>query len=167
MAMIFRKNVSGSWCATRLPLCEADRFGGIGSQLIEFVAQGRRRAALLVRDGVAAFVNGEQVIGGLRVLANQDEIYSPPERFWFSTEERAQIERLENPEGRAVRCALCRDEIAVGEEFVKCPRCARRFHQSSGPGADTRRCFTYKETCVCDHPTTLSGEFAWTPDNED
>lgn len=167
MSTIFQKNAKGTWCGEALLTFGAGALASKGRSFVAFVAQGRRQVAIIVRDDVAAFVNGEPVIAGLRVLTHQDEIYAPPERFFFSAEERPSIVRLERPEDRAVRCALCRDEIGVGDEFVQCPKCGRRFHQSSGPDADARRCFTYKETCVCDHPTTLSGEFAWTPDNED
>ena len=167
MATIFRKNAEGMWCGEALPTGDAGALASSGARFIAFLMHGRRHAAITVRDGCAAFVNGEPVIAGLRVLTHQDEIYAPPERLFFSAEERPSIVRLEMPEDRAVRCALCRDSIGFGEEFVQCPKCGRRFHQSSEPDADSRRCFTYKETCVCDHPTTLSGEFAWTPDTED
>jgi hypothetical protein len=72
------------------------------------------------------------------------------------------------PGQREARCSLCRGAIQEGMAIVECPRCMRLFHQiDAGPDGPEKHCWTYSEKCRhCEHPTALSGEVLWSPEQE-
>jgi hypothetical protein len=42
------------------------------------------------------------------------------------------------------------------------------YHQLDGnEEGGAKHCFTYRDRCVCGHPTSLDGDAAWRPDEEE
>jgi uncharacterized C2H2 Zn-finger protein len=136
------------------------RFGG-GTEIA---------TALLAATGSRLAVNGLPVLSGLKVLEHRDEITASGARFVFSEESLPEVfEFHPEPLERELRCSLCRGAIQDGMTVVRCPRCGRLFHQTSaGSQGPERHCWTYSERCRhCEHPTALSEECLWSPENED
>ena len=112
--------------------------------------------------GTEVRVNGIAVAGGLRVLADRDEVVVHGERRYFSTEQLA--EAVPCPaRNAALECARCRQAIEAGSRAVRCPRCGVWHHESVA-----LPCWTYADTCaVCPQPTDLSTGYRWTPEPEE
>lgn len=124
---------------------------------------------LIVGARVEMRVNGAIVVGGIRVLQHKDELSFGSRRLFFSTEAVPVIEAYRHDDARRrPRCPVCRAEIADGQSVVRCPRCARIYHQMSVMDeAAAKPCWTYCPECrFCNHPTSLSGQAAWRPDQE-
>jgi hypothetical protein len=126
--------------------------------------------ALLARSGVHVRINGLPVLGGIALLQHRDEILINAERFCFSAETRPVVTTFHmEPGSRGPTCPVCRGSLADGEQAVRCPGCGRWFHQiEASEGRKARSCWTYSATCrFCQHPTSLSGETAWRPEQEE
>jgi hypothetical protein len=125
--------------------------------------------ALLVPGGIDARVNGEAILGGLRVLGHKDEILLGTARFAFSTEATPKLEIFHNePAMRSPSCPVCRGPIQDGQTAVRCPGCGRCYHQITAADSEPARpCWTYAPTCrFCEHPTALTGAALWQPESE-
>jgi hypothetical protein len=144
---------------------------GSGEILITRTGGGTEIAtALLASSGPRLAVNGLPVLGRLKVLEHRDEITADGALFVFSEESLPEVfDFRPEPDGRALRCSLCRGAIEEGMAVVRCPRCGRLFHQSNGGSEGRQRhCWTYSERCRhCGHPTALSEESLWSPENEE
>jgi len=125
--------------------------------------------ALLAPPGApAAYVNGEQLIGGLRILEHRDEILCGLGRWYYSAESRAEIRAFSLAAGeRRPRCGVCRSPIEDGQHVVACPQCKRLYHQiAEQPPAPAKPCWTYRPQCLCGHPTALDEDALWRPEKE-
>lgn len=138
--------------------------------IVEFFLGPRREAALITVEGIRARVNGSLVVGGFRVLQHKDEVRIGSTQLFYSAESVPVLEVYQH-EGstRRPRCPVCRAEIHDGQTFVRCPCCSRLHHQidatDDSPGMP---CWTYSPACrFCEHPTSMSGEPTWRPDEED
>src|SRR3954447_6364974 len=158
---------AGQWQARavlgRLLPGEALELPGVG------VAALRHGAALLVRPGVRARVNGEPVLGGLRLLEHEDEILVGTSRLFFSAETTPVLVSYRLVAGqRAPVCPICRGPVRDGMQAVQCPGCGRWVHQREAPTEQPPKpCWTYAPTCrFCNHPTSFAAEAAWRPDCE-
>ena len=165
MAVLWRER-EGAWRA--MPLAEAGGLADAGVNLVKYGGAGG--VALVAPVHVRVWVNGQPMIGGLRVLTHRDELLlAEGERVYYSAESRPTIEPYSaSAEGRPVRCPVCRDHLVEGVAAVRCPGCGRWFHQiDKAPGQPGRPCWTYADKCrFCGHPTTLSGEDVWRPEEE-
>jgi hypothetical protein len=121
-------------------------------------------AALLVRPGIRVRVNGELVLGGLRVLEHKDEVLAGWVRLCFSGETAPILVSFAPADKqRTAVCPICRGPIREGMQAVQCPGCGRWFHQ-----LDAKPCWTYAPTCrFCNHPTSFAAEAGWRPDREE
>jgi hypothetical protein len=124
----------------------------------------RQGAALFVRDGVRVRVNGEPIVGGLRLLEHRDELLTEAGRCVFSGQSAPVVTAFALAGGERVpTCPVCRGPVRDGMTAVLCPGCGRWAHQS-----DTRPCWLYAPACrFCNHPTSFAGEAAWRPDHEE
>lgn len=125
---------------------------------------------LLVRPGLPVRVNGQPVLGGLRVLDHRDEILVGPRRFFFSAESTPVRVLFRLDEGqRPPTCPVCRGVLHEGDQAVCCPGCDRWYHQvEAEPGRRARPCWTYAESCrFCNHPTALTANAGWRPEKEE
>jgi hypothetical protein len=135
--------------------------------------QGRGESWLfLLPSGASAFVNGQRLSLGMRVLRDRDEILLPatlpadgtdaePQRIFFSTERLAIVEPFAGA-ARPVICSRCKQIIEVGQLAVRCPngRCGLWHHESA-----EQPCWTYAEKCSnCDQATALDAGYRWTPE---
>jgi hypothetical protein len=140
-----------------------------GFEGIAFVSLPRG-AALLVRPGVRVRVNGEPVLGGLRLLEHKDEILVGSTRLFFSVES-APLVTLFQPSGgeRVPVCPICRGPVREGVQAVECPGCGRWFHQTEATtDRPAKPCWTYASTCrFCNHPTSFAADAEWRPDREE
>jgi hypothetical protein len=138
---------------------------GVGGIALYGLGQGGERGvALFVLPGVWARVNGEPVLGGLRLLGHRDEILVEDARLFFSLELTPEVTVFRLVAGeRAPTCPVCRGPVKDENEAVRCPGCGRWFHQAAA-----RSCWTYAPACrFCDHPTPLTGAAAWRPELEE
>jgi hypothetical protein len=114
---------------------------------------------LLACDEADARVNGLPLVGGLRVLADRDEIQitGGPACF-FSTERPAEVVSFDREADPS--CPRCTQRIERKTGAVQCPSCGVWHHQS-----DRLPCWTYAPHCaICDQPTELDAGFRWTPE---
>ncbi len=121
---------------------------------------GRAEWHLVARAESGIRVNGMEIPGGIRVLADQDEIRVPGlGTLFFSTEQLAAVESL--PElSSPVSCPRCRQGIEPGLSAVRCPSCGIWHH-----GSTELPCWTYAPGCaMCGHPTALDAGYRWTPE---
>ena len=124
----------------------------------------------MVRPDVWVRVNGQAILGGLRVLEHKDEVLLSETRLYFSMESNpivAVYRLFEN--GRAPICPICRGPIRDGMQAVQCPGCGRWFHQLDAEGDRlAKTCWTYAPKCrFCSHPTAFDTESAWRPEREE
>jgi hypothetical protein len=141
----------------------------VGVTLFGLPAGATAGAALLVRPGVWVRVNGEPVLGGLRLLLHKDEVCAEDARLFFSAESAPAVVPFQAPAGgRVPTCPVCRGPIREGSPAVRCPGCGRWFHQGeAGAGRPAKPCWTYAPSCrFCDHPTSFAAEATWRPDRE-
>lgn len=162
-----------------------DRFPDLPFQLVGIACDGRYETALLATDRQAIVINGESIIGGLRILQHRDEILVGRRRMYFSFESTPIVTVYAPPSDEPrVRCPVCRSALERGQVVVSCPGCRRMYHhavtagpddtapaptavpRSAGPAA-SKACWTYYETCkFCGHGTSLTGGNAWRPEEE-
>jgi hypothetical protein len=127
-------------------------------------------AALFAQPGVWVRVNGEPVLGGMRLLEHKDEVLVWGVRLCFSRETAPIVVRYRPAEGQRLPvCPICRGPVRADMQAVQCPGCARWFHQLDAEGErHAKPCWTYAPTCrFCNHPTSFAAEDAWRPDRED
>jgi hypothetical protein len=126
-------------------------------------------AALLVLAGTPAWVNGDPVVGGLRVLVHRDEIVVGSELYCYSAHSRPIVSAFTLAAGaRRPRCGVCRMAVEDGQAAVACPQCGRLYHQLEAAGEHgAKLCWTYLPACLCGHPTALGADEPWRPDRED
>jgi hypothetical protein len=142
---------------------EGSRAGSPGDEetrLIHATQNGSQTWALLTPRGSHTRVNGREVLAGLCVLADRDEIRTGDgERRFFSTETLAAVEAFP-PSDRVAFCGRCRQQIEAGSPAVCCPGCGVWYNQSA-----ELPCWTYSEKCsFCGHPTPLDTGFTWIPE---
>jgi len=144
--------------------------GPIRSPILQ-LGQGESWLFLLPPD-TRAYVNGQRLSLGMRVLRDLDEILLPmtstaeaeaaePQRLFFSTERLAMVQPFPGAE-KPVFCSRCKDLIQVGQLAVRCPsgRCGLWHHETA-----EQPCWTYAEKCSnCDQATALDAGYRWTPD---
>jgi LSD1 subclass zinc finger protein len=108
-------------------------------------------------------VNGCEVLAGLRVLADRDEIRTDDGiQCFFSTETLAVIEAFPGAD-REVFCGRCRQPIKTGASAVRCPGCQIWYHQDD---SESLPCWTYTDKCnFCPNPTALDSGFMWIPED--
>ena len=115
---------------------------------------------LLLAPPRMAWINGQELVVGLRVLRDRDEIHlrgATP--MYFSTEVLAQVAAFPGLT-RPAHCPRCRQVIEAGTPAVQCPGCRMWHHQSAGC-----ECWTYGPTCaVCDQATALDTGYRWQPE---
>ena len=129
------------------------------ARLLRAEAGGSPAWALIAPAHSAVRVNGSAVAGGLRVLADRDEIRLGGEARYFSTETLAEVLPFPGA-ARAVYCGRCRQKIEAGTPAVCCPNCGIWYCQTA-----ELNCWTYAETCAfCPQPTDLDAGFAWSPE---
>jgi len=123
--------------------------------------QAQETWVLMTPQDVPVIVNGNQVLGGIKVLENRDEIRfgGTNFRFYYSAEQLARIDRFEGGE-RTMTCPRCSQEILEGNAVVECPLCGVLHHQS-----EQYPCWTYAEHCaLCNQSTALDMGYQWTPE---
>ena len=125
--------------------------------------------ALLSPLELPVYVNGDYLIGGLRILQNQDEILAGLQRYYYSAESTPLVSVYQlAPGGRRPKCGVCRGVIEDGQSVVVCHRCGRVFHQLlAGENLPAKECWTYRAKCLCDHPTDLGEGATWRPEQEE
>lgn len=134
--------------------CPAD-----GPRLVG-IPSGDSTTWVLLTPSAGVFVNGSPVLGGIRVLADRDEVRAAGAApVYFSTETLAGVESLQAGDHETV-CARCRQEIEPGTGAVRCPGCGVWHHAS-----DAFECWTYAPTCaLCPQSTSDMAGFRWTPE---
>ena len=137
--------------------------------LTTFGSGSESGTAILAPLEVAIWVNGETVLGGLKVLRHRDEILVGSELYCYSAQSRPVVSAFALAEGeRRPRCGVCRMAIEDGQAAVACPQCGRIYHQLEAAGEQgAKLCWTYKPACLCGHPTGLGEDDAWRPDKEE
>lgn len=173
MSCVWQETAAKQWHALPLPpgkVLTGPELGAEGVQLVALTQGGERGAILMVRPGLWARVNGQPVLGGLRVLEHRDEVLVGDARLFFSLETTPTVVVFQAPAGtRPPTCPVCRGPIVDGSQAVQCPGCGRWFHQADAvDGRPAKPCWTYAPTCrFCAHPTPFSAEAAWSPDREE
>lgn len=175
MSLIWRERPDGCWHPVAIPSdapLSCSELGKESIQLLRFGHGTERGVVLLARPGVWVRVNGQPVLGGVRVLEHQDEILlgSAQGRCFFSAEATPVVVpfRLDG-NARPPSCPVCRGVIREGDLAVRCPGCSRWYHQlEAGEGQRAKHCWTYYPTCRFDgHPTSLDGTPVWRPELEE
>lgn len=142
----------------------------VGFCVVPFRDGTRPSYALIVTADVHVRVNGQVVVGRLHILQHQDELVVGSQQIFFSAESTPVVEIYRHDDsGRRPRCPVCRAEIQDGQAVVRCPGCSRLFHQLEATETKPAKpCWTYSPACrFCEHPTSMSGEPTWRPDEED
>jgi len=161
MCCIWLEHAPGQWQSWHLS-------GGQPVAGADFVTLREGGAALLVWAEVRARVNGEPILGGLRLLDHRDEVLLGAARLIYSAQSAPAVTTFTLVgDQRPPICPVCRGQVRPGMQAVRCPGCGRWFHQLEANGEQPARpCWTYAPTCrFCNHPTTLEGS-AWRPDQE-
>ena len=139
-------------------------------RITEYCGGNRPEHVFMSDVAVNARVNGAAVIGGFRVLQHKDEIVIDGQQMFYSAESKPEVEIYQH-EGtlRRPRCPICRAKFEDGESVVRCPGCARMYHLSEATKKTAEKpCWTFSPTCrFCEHPTSMSGEPSWRPDEEE
>jgi hypothetical protein len=173
MSCVWREVAGQGWRRLTVPAGQALTGAELEVAGVQFLGVGQgadRGVALLVRPGVWARVNGQPVLGGLRVLDRKDEIVIAGARLFFSAESTPQVVPFRTPAGtRPPTCPVCRGPIKDDMQAVQCPGCGRWFHQlDAAEGQKEKPCWTYAPTCrFCAHPTSFAADAAWAPEKED
>ncbi len=168
MSGLWREGTAG-WQAIGMfePVPGSSDLPGVdGVAFCSFGHGSERGVALLVRPGILARVNGQPILGGMRVLTHRDEVLLGSIRFYYSAQRTPCVVVFRSAEGaRAPVCPVCRGPIVQNGSAVQCPGCGRWYHQSEPSG---RQCWTYSGSCrFCEHPTSLTGETIWRPEMEE
>jgi hypothetical protein len=168
MSSLFQEIPGAAW--QEMPLAgDLDLYKGC-VRIVRFGEGAEGGIALLARSGVHVRINGLPVLGGIALLQHRDEILIRAERFYLSAETRPVVTTFQlESSSRRPTCPVCRGAVGDGEQAVRCPGCGRWFHQiEASESRKARSCWTYAATCrFCQHPTSLSGEAAWRPEQED
>ncbi len=169
MSRLWNNNDDNDWIAETLGFDQGEPVAHGPARLIAFGKGAEREVALLLPLGERAWVNGQPVISGLKVLEHRDEILIGSQTLYFSAESTPVPVEYRLPEDqRRPRCTLCRMAIEDSQTAVACPRCGRWFHELDAiDDQPEKKCWTYKDRCLCGHPTSLSGEPVWRPDQEE
>ena len=127
--------------------------------LVEAGPLGRSGWHLIASPDVRVAVNGLPLLGGLRVMADRDEIrLENAAPCFFSTELLARVVDMPITD-LPMTCPRCRQRIESATPAVACPACSLWHHQS-----ENLPCWTYAPTCaLCPQPTPLDAGFLWTP----
>jgi hypothetical protein len=170
MGCIWQEQRSGQWSARAVIAGKAladEELGVSGIAILGLGSSGG--AALFVRPGFGVRINGEPVLGGLRILEHKDEILAATVRLCFSQETTPVVVTFATSGQRPPICPICRGPVRDGMQAVQCPGCGRWFHQRDAEGQQPAKpCWTYAPTCrFCRHPTSFAGDAAWRPDRED
>jgi hypothetical protein len=140
-------------------------------QIVPFRDGGRDQHALIGPPRCRIRVNGALVVGGVHVLDHKDELVIGAEQIFFSAESTPVVEIYQhgNDAARRPRCPVCRAAIEEGDSIVRCPGCSRIHHQIPARGGRPEKpCWTYSPQCrFCEHPTSLSGQPGWQPDEHE
>ena len=124
---------------------------------------GKAQWVVLVGSPTRVRVNGLAVGGGIRALADRDEIRGPGlGRYFFSTEQLASVEALPaGPVGDdGLFCPRCKLSIDISTAAVCCPVCGVWHHEN-----DDRLCWSYSDACaVCRHDTARDRGYRWSPE---
>jgi hypothetical protein len=167
MGTLWEETPGGGWQAIAL----AGQHSPADGVRLVILGQGAERvAALMVRPGLPARVNGEPILGGLRLLGHKDEVLLGTRRLYYSAESRpVAVRYLREGESHPPACPVCRGPLRDGERAVRCPGCGRWYHQLEvETDGREKRCFTYAPACrYCRHPTDLSGGPVWSPAEEE
>lgn len=163
MSRLWVKGQQGDWRSHAVPAGQLLAGDGVGLPGVGLLGL-RQGAALFVRAGVWVRVNGEAVLGGMRLLEHQDEVLTEAGRWYFSAQSAPVITTFSLPTGgRVPTCPVCRGPVREGEPAVQCPGCGRWAHQ-----AEARACWAYAPACrFCNHPTSFADEATWRPGEED
>jgi hypothetical protein len=164
MAHLWLREAAGEWAA--LPLLGAVDLGARppraavdATEILLRPLAGSRGWALVARAGARLRVNGEPLLGDLRVLADRDQIRVGGETLYFTTEDPARVEPFAGAE-RPLSCPRCRQALAPGTAAVRCPACGVWHHQS-----EELPCWTYAATCaLCPRATDLQAGLQWSPE---
>lgn len=160
MSSLFRAQPDHSW--ESVPL-ESLNLGCPDVRLVRFGSGAEAGVALLAKPTARIRVNGLTIAGGLHVLNHRDELLVGRDRYCYSADATPVVTVFQLREGqRRPTCPVCRGQLKDGDQAVSCPRCERWFHQ-----LDRKTCWTYKPTCLCQHPTALNGATAWHPAQEE
>jgi hypothetical protein len=167
MSCLWLEGAPGQWTTRIVPAGRPLAGEDIGVPGIALLVLPRQGAVLLARDGAWVRVNGEPVLGGMRILEHKDEVLVEDVRLVFSQETVPVVVRFAAAAGqRLPTCPICRGPIRDGMQAVQCPGCGRWFHQLGQPVA--KPCWTYAPTCrFCQHPTSVAAGAAWRPDREE
>src|SRR5262249_20608545 len=141
MSCIWHAPAGADWRSRALPAGGALAGEEVGLPGVGFLRLGgaERGAALLVRPGVWARVNGAPVLGGMRLLGHKDEVLVGAARAYFSAEATPGVLAFRAAVGgRVPICPTCRGPVRDGSAVVECPGCGRWYHQD-GP----KTCWTY------------------------
>jgi hypothetical protein len=169
MSCVWQEQRPGRWTARAVTAgrtLAGEELGVAGLGVMELRQGG---AALFVRPGLWVRVNGEPVLGGLRLLEHKDEILAGSARLCFSREAAPVVVRFSSAGQRNPVCPICRGPVREGMQAVQCPGCGRWFHQREAEDdRPAKPCWTYAPTCrFCTHPTSFAAEAAWRPDREE
>ena len=168
MSCLWLENAPGQWTARLVPPGKPVVGEDLGVPGIALLVLPRQGAVLLARDGAWVRVNGEPVLGGMRLLEHKDEVLVEDMRLVFSQESAPVVVSFAATGLRTPTCPICRGPIREGMQAVQCPGCGRWFHQLGGEGQPAKPCWTYATTCrFCGHPTSFASEAAWRPDREE
>jgi hypothetical protein len=168
MSCLWLEGAPGQWTPRTVPAGRPVAGEDLGVPGIALLVLPRQGAVLLARDGVWVRVNGEVVLGGMRILEHKDEVLVEDVRVVFSQESTPVVVAFAAGAGRAPTCPICRGPICDGMPAVQCPGCGRWFHQVEGEGRPAKPCWTYAATCrFCQHPTAFAAEAGWRPDREE
>jgi hypothetical protein len=134
---------------------------GETAKLVRTDYAGSEVWALMSAPGAGVRVRCEELLSGLRVLCDRDEIRTRDgKQYFFSTEALAAVAPFENSE-REVFCGRCRQRIEAGAPAVRCPGCGIYYDQSA-----ELPCWTYADSCaICGRSTALNLGFAWSPED--
>jgi hypothetical protein len=174
MSTVWQQGEGDSWQPVPVPAglpLRGEDLHAPGVRLFRFGRDTDRGVGLLARPGVRVLVNGQPLLGGLRVLEHRDEFLVGGRRFFFSAEAAPALVVFRATAGaRPCTCPVCRGLVRDGEAAVQCPNCGRWFHQiEPADGKPGRKCWTFAPHCrICTlQPTALSGEPAWRPEHEE
>ena len=163
MSCLWIETAPGQWVSRVRVAGRPTNGEDLGVPGIALLALPRRGAVLLARPGVWVRVNGEPVLGGMRLLEHKDEVLAGEARCVFSQQSVPVVVAFSPAEGaRPPTCPVCRGVVGPSLS-VQCPGCGRWFHQEGA-----RACWTYAAACrFCNHPTAFDDEAAWRPDREE
>lgn len=134
---------------------------GLAGKIVQAGGGGAKVWALVAARDVDVRVNCREVLGGLCVLADRDEIRAGGEVCYFSAETLPAAEAFPGLD-RLVFCGRCRQQINALSLAVCCPGCGIWYNQSPD-----LPCWTYSDKCAfCGHPTALDSGFTWTPEED-